>query len=408
MTGSGAARATVEPPPAGAGVAVPAVVRLTLTDFRNYERFRLDVAADPVVLTGANGAGKTNLLEALSLLAPGRGLRGARLFDMARRLPADAAEQPERPWAVAARVSARTGSVDAGSVEVGTGLDAGATGRERRIVRIDGETQRSQAALSACAAVNWLTPAMDRLFQDAASQRRRFLDRLVFALDPAHAGRVSSYEHAMRERARILRDGPADDAWLDTLEDTMAARGVAVAEARRTLAADLDAVAAAATGAFPRVRIKVTGTLEGWLAEGPALEAEDRLRAALRSARARDGELGGAGEGPHRSDLAVVHVEKGMAAEQCSTGEQKALLIAIILANARLQARAMGASPILLLDEVAAHLDEARRAALFEALVELGTQAWMTGTDEEFFAPLKGQAQFINIAQGAISPRAEP
>ena len=403
MSGSGAARATVEPLPlARAGVAVSAVLRLTLTEFRNYERFRLDVAADPVVLTGANGAGKTNLLEALSLLAPGRGLRGARLFDIARRVPGDEAGLPERPWAVAARVAAETGSA-----EVGTGLDAGSAGRERRIVRIDGEAVRSQAALSAYAAVNWLTPAMDRLFQDAASQRRRFLDRLVFALDPAHAGRVSSYEHAMRERARILRDRPADEAWLDALEDTMAARGIAVAEARRTLAADLDAVAAAASGAFPRVRVKVTGTLEDWLAEGPALEAEDRLRAALRRARPRDGELGGAGEGPHRSDLAVVHVEKAMAAEHCSTGEQKALLIAIILANASLQARVRGAAPILLLDEIAAHLDEARRAALFATLVELDAQAWMTGTDPDVFAPLKGHAQFINIAQGAISPRVE-
>lgn len=398
----------------GGDARVPSVVRLTLTDFRNYERFRLDVPARPVVLTGTNGAGKTNLLEAISLLAPGRGLRGARLTEMARRLPGDDPAQPVRPWAVAARVSVEgdageggMGEGDVGDIamtDIGTGLDAQAAGRERRVVRIDGETARSQAALSDHAAINWLSPAMDRLFLEGAAQRRRFLDRLVFALDPAHAGRVSSYEYALRERAQVLRAVRVDESWLDALEDTMASRGVAVAEARRALAADLDAFAADPSGAFPRARLKTTGELETWLGQGPALEAEDRLRAALRAARPRDAEAGGAAHGPHRSDFAVVHVDKAVAAEACSTGEQKALLIAIVLANARLQARLKGARPILLLDEVAAHLDAVRRGALFETLVELGAQAWLTGTDQDVFAPMRGAAQFLAVAAGAVAP----
>jgi DNA replication and repair protein RecF len=371
--------------------------RLMLTDFRNYGSMRLDLDTAPVVLTGPNGAGKTNLLEAMSFLSPGRGLRNARLSDIDRRIGETAAPG----WAVAAMVTTRRGSLSIGTGRIGTGRD-GATG-ERRAVRIDGEPAKGQAALCEHIGVLWLTPQMDRLFIEGPSARRRLLDRLVLGLDPAHATRVARYEQAMRERARLLRDGPADPAWLSALEDIMATEGVAVAAARRDAIERLDQVCAAAKGAFPRARLSLLGTVEAWLAEMPALAAEDKLRAALAVHRSGDGQTGGAGIGPHRSDLMVTHAEKGVAAEQASTGEQKALLISILLAQAQLQREVRGEPPMLLLDEVAAHLDSGRRAALFEIVAGLESQAWITGTDAAVFAPLRGTARFLSVCDGALS-----
>ena len=382
------------------------VARLTLTDFRCYTSQRLEVGPTPVVLSGPNGAGKTNVLEALSFLVPGRGLRSAKLSEISRRDPESDAS--DRPWAVAATLD-----TPEGPVKVGSGRDVQNNGkREKRLVHVDGAPARSQAVLAQYLSAQWLTPQMDRLFIDGVFSRRRFLDRLVFATDPAHAGRVSAYEHAMRERARLLRHAhtdhgrPADPEWLSVLEDTMASKGVAVSAARIDMAGRLDEAAAEAAGqgAFPGASVRVTGLLEDWLADGPALEAEERLKSALQGNRYADAENGSTGFGPHKSDMAVRHLGTGQAAELCSTGEQKALLIAIIFANARLAARERGSLPLLLLDEVAAHLDGARREALFDEILKLGIQAWMTGTDSALFEPLKAQAQFFSVNDASITP----
>lgn len=379
------------------------MARLTLSRFRSYERLRIETDPRPVVLVGPNGAGKTNLLESLSFLVPGRGLRRARLTEVTHRMPAGAppawASTESAGWAVAAQLAGPRGSVD-----IGTGCDSLAGGLERRQVRIDGTDARGQAALSDVASAVWLTPHMDRLFADGASGRRRFLDRMVFGLDPAHAGRVSAYEHAMRERSRLLRDGEGDATWLTTLEGTMAERGIAIAVARRDMAACLDAACAQADGPFPAASLAMLGDVEAWLDQGPALAAEDKLRDGLVRSRPLDAMTGGAAVGPHRSDLLIRHRDKNMPAEQCSTGEQKAVLIAIVLADARLQARERNSVPLMLLDEVVAHLDQTRRAALFEAICDLDAQAWMTGTDAALFEPLGLRAQRFRVENAVLSP----
>ncbi len=374
-----------------------AVSRLSVTDFRCYAEARLDADGWPVVLTGPNGAGKTNLLEAVSFLAPGRGLRRARLDAVTRR-PAEG-----RYWAVAARVA-----TPHGEVAIGTGLDPATPGAGRRTVRIDGRPAAGQAELGEHVAVLWLTPQMDRLFIEGAANRRRFLDRLVFGFHPDHAGQLSAYEQAMRERARLLKDDCRDDAWLAALEEAMATNGVAVAAARREVVGRLRGAAARAGFAagdeppFPPAAVTVTGTVEGWLDEMPALAAEDALRARLRQTRRLDALVGGAAEGPHRSDLVVRHAGKDMPADQCSTGEQKALLVGLVLANARLLAGERGAPPLLLLDEIAAHLDARRRTALFEEVLTLGAQAWLTGTDAGLFAPFGDRARHYGIEDAQL------
>ena len=386
---------------AGAVFARVGVTRLVLTDFRNYREARLTLGTASVVLTGPNGAGKTNLLEAVSFLAPGRGLRGAKLSEIDRRQRAQRAGSggSSQGWAVAAVVATRRGTL-----RIGTGHDVGLqpTG-ERRIVRIDGEPARGQAVLGERLGVVWLTPSMDRLFLEGPSGRRRFLDRLVLGLDPAHASHVAAYEQALRERSRLLRDGPADSAWFAALEKVMAERGVAVAAARRDAVQQLDRVCAEAEGPFPRARLRLIGTVEDWLEAMPALAAEIKLASALAANRQADAQAGGALIGPHRSDLAVALADKDIAAELASTGEQKALLISILLAHAGLQRAVRGEPPLLLLDEIAAHLDASRRAALFDALLRLDSQTWLTGTDEALFAPLRCQAQFLSVRDGNLA-----
>jgi DNA replication and repair protein RecF len=376
-----------------------AVRRLTLTRFRGYDTARLDSDQRPVALIGPNGAGKTNLLEAVSFLAPGRGLRGAKLAEVER-----IGSPPGSGWAVAATLD-----TPGGPVEIGTGREPHLgpprpTDRDRRLVHIDGRPAKSQTALAEHVAVIWLTPAMDRLFVESSSGRRRFLDRLVFGFDPAHAGRLSRYEHTLRERARLLREGRFDQGWLSGLEDQMATTGVAVAAARREVIQRLRAACDRAVGPFPGADLAVAGAVEDWLDQGPALDAEDSLRRNLRDNRRRDAESGGATVGPHKSDLAVRHAAKDMPAALCSTGEQKALLIAIVLANARLLAAERGAAPLLLLDEVAAHLDPDRREALFGEILALGAQAWMTGTDASVFAPLAQEAARVFVDDARIRP----
>jgi DNA replication and repair protein RecF len=374
---------------------------LRLTAFRNYARADIVCDGRPVVLTGPNGAGKTNLLEAISFLAPGRGLRRARMSEVERQSDGreDPATQPETAWAVAARVHTPDGERD-----IGTGRDPAAEGRERRAVRLDGANAGSQQALGEVVAITWLLPSMDRLFQESPSGRRRFLDRLVFGLDPAHAGRVNKYEHAMRERARLLRQGRlADPAWLAALEQRMAETGVAIAAARRDLVDRLARACRREPGPFPKAGLGLAGDIETWLDELSALDAEDRLRAALESARERDAESGGAAYGPHRGDLVARHLEKDRPAEMCSTGEQKALLISLVLAHARLLSAERGFPPLVLLDEVAAHLDEDRRHGLFEELLGLGAQAWLTGTDSSLFDGLGERAQAFEVCDARIA-----
>ncbi len=383
-----------------------AVTRLTLTRFRGYDSARLEPDQRPVVLTGPNGAGKTNLLEAVSFLAPGRGLRGARLSEVERIGPSGTAAGTG--WAVAAVLDTPTGPVEIGTGrEIAIQASSGAE-RDRRVVRVDGHPAKGQTVLAEHVAIVWLTPQMDRLFLEGSSGRRRFLDRLVFGFDPAHAGRLSRYEHALRERARLLREGHrgwnGDEGWLSGLEDQMATTGVAVAAARRDVVQRLRAACGRAVGPFPGADLSVQGAVERWLDEGPALAAEDTLRRSLRDSRRADSDSGGAALGPHKSDLAVRHAQKDMPAALCSTGEQKALLIAIMLANARLLAAERGAAPLLLLDEVAAHLDPQRREALFDEILALGAQAWMTGTDDTVFAPLGGAAKRFHIEDATVTP----
>jgi len=375
----------------------PVSVRsLKLTGFRNYARQSLDLDGRAVVLFGENGAGKTNLLEAVSLLAPGRGLRRAKTADL-ERCHADSAETgPVSGWGVAATLATAVGPI-----EVGTGNDAGS---DRRIVRINGAAA-TQASLSEYVSAVWLTPQMSQLFLEGSSARRRFLDRLVYGFDPAHAGRVTAYEKALRDRSRVLKDGAgsADAGWLDALEAQIADRGVAIAAARLDMAVRLARVASVGFGPFPGATVAVSGDLETWLDTGSAVAVEDRFREALVQNRPADAVTGGAAVGVHRSDLLVRHVEKDMPADQCSTGEQKALLMALVLSHARLLTAERGVTPLLLLDEVAAHLDEDRREALFSALLEMGAQAWMTGTDARVFAPMQGKAQIFNVADAAVS-----
>ena len=389
-----AAFAMAAPSPVVSGARL-AVTRLRLANFRCYDAASFDGDTRPVILTGPNGAGKTNLLEAISFLAPGRGLRQARLNDIGRRSDSATQDAQSSGWAVAATVLTALGPVD-----IGTGLEPD---NKRRTVRVNGAAAQGQNALADYVSVVWLTPQMDRLFVDGASARRRFLDRLIFGFDAAHPARVGAYEHAMRERLRLLKSGRRDDGWLSALEDAMAARGVAIAAARRDMANRLARACAQSEGPFPRAGIAATGAVEDWLDAGPALEAEDRLRAQLADGRPGDAELGRTAVGPHLSDLAVRHLAKDMPAGHCSTGEQKALLIAVVLADARLQAAERNAAPLLLLDEVAAHLDGQMRQALFTEIRHLGAQAWLTGTDRAVFTELEPYAQFYAVANATLT-----
>ncbi len=372
-----------------------AVRRLTLTDFRNYSHLRLETDVRPVVLSGPNGAGKTNLLEALSLLAPGRGMRRAALADLARRRPDGGGT-----WAVAASLDGPEGRI-----EIGTGREAG---HDRRTVRLDGRPVKAVALADAISAL-WLTPAMDRLFTDGAGGRRRFLDRLVLGLESNHAREAASYDHAMRERTRLLRrdDGERrnrDLGWLGALEDSMARHGIAMAAARRRAVTVLDEACRQAGGPFPAARLALAGEVEGWLDEMDVPDAEEKLRSVLAASRPRDEAARAATHGPHRTDLAVRHADRDMPAEQCSTGEQKAVLVRIVLAQARMRTAVRGVAPLLLLDEVAAHLDRVRRAALFDELSGLTAQSWMTGTDAEAFAEFGDRAQFFRVTDATVAP----
>lgn len=374
-----------------------AVRRLALTAFRSYPALTLAVDARPVWLAGENGAGKTNILEAISLLSPGRGLRGTALVESARRLPGEA--EPQTPWAVAATVEGPDGAFD-----IGTGLSPQPDGRltERRAAHINGVAASASAALSDTCRIVWLTPAMDRLFLESPGGRRRFLDRLTLAFEPGHGRVATAYERATRERMKLLKEG-GDPQWLDAIEAQMAASGVALANARARTAERLKADLSPLTGAFPQGLIAITGQFEETRMTGD--EGEARFRDMLARRRRADAEAGRSLYGPHTADLSVTHVGRGRPAAECSTGEQKALLIGLVLAAARAQARTeAGAAPLLLLDEIAAHLDAPRRAALFDEISAIGAQAWMTGTDPSLFTEMGARGQGFCVTNGALNP----
>ncbi|MFN3613604.1 MAG: DNA replication/repair protein RecF [Rubrimonas sp.] len=363
---------------------------LRLAQFRSHPRAELALDGRPVALWGPNGAGKTNVLEAVSLLSPGRGLRRARAEEFART-------PGTLGWRVRAEVAGPHGDHDVAL----TGEPDG-----RRRVEIDGKAA-PQTALGAVAPILWLTPAMDRLWIEGAEGRRRFLDRAALSFEPAHADAAVAYDKAMRERNRLLKDGPSDPRWLDALEARMAEAGLSVARARAAAAARLTAAQHAAKSLFPIAEIAIVGALEQRVAAGAAggalglseaAEIMEEFRLTLARGRREDAAAGRALTGPHRSDLAAVFAAKGVEARLCSTGEQKALLISLVLANARALTDG-AAAPVLLLDEVAAHLDAGRRRALYDEICAMGAQAWMTGTGPELFADLGDRAQGFAVRE---------
>jgi len=372
--------------------------RLTLTNFRSYHAAQ--VALDrtgPVVLTGANGAGKTNLIEAISLLAPGRGLRRATMEELAFT-------EGDGAWAVSAEIEGMLGLAT-----LGTGIEPPANDEATpaRRCRIDRESVGSATAFADHLRVVWLTPAMDPLFNGPASERRRFLDRLVLAVDAQHSSRVAALERSLRSRNRLLEDSPGDSHWLDAIEHETAEVAVAVAAGRAETVTRLSATLAAARAQapeFPQAEIELQGWMEQLLPNHSAIEIEDRYRTLLKDNRARDAAAGRTLDGPHLSDLAVRHASKSIPAADASTGEQKALLIRLVLAHAGLIKQMTGFAPLLLLDEVVAHLDPARRAALYDALSSLGAQVWMTGADPAAFGDIIGRAQVFVVRNGVVEP----
>ena len=368
--------------------------RLKLDHFRNYQQADLPIHAGQLVVLGDNGAGKTNLLEAVSLLAPGRGMRRAKTEHLAYRasgfettsgIADDDADRLD--WAVAATLENEDGTV-----QIGTGVPPSAK-QGNRIMRLEGVTV-SQADLGSRLAVSWLTPQMDGIFLDSPAARRRFLDRLVIAFDPAHIGRMSRYEKALRQRAHLLTEQRGDESWFSALESVLAETAVAVTAARQSLIKALNQEAARGWFGFPGVELLLGGDTENWLSDMPALAVEDQLMLAARTARL-NGDL--AMPGPHASEFQALHLASQMPANHASTGQQKAMLIAVILAHARLQDRRLGRVPVMLFDDVAAHLDAKRSGALFDAVQSLGGQCWYSGTDDGQFKELLKTAQFVKI-----------
>jgi DNA replication and repair protein RecF len=370
------------------------LTRLALSHFRSYEGLLFECMPHSVILTGKNGAGKTNILEAISFLSPGRGLRGINL-SQASHIKKDGNIMSS--WAVATTLA-----TPYGGVEIGTALEEKGES-ERRAIHISKQPVKSQAELTQHVNVLWLTPQMDRIFSEGVSSRRRFLDRLVYSFDREHASRVLRYEHVMRERLRLLKSNwRHEEEWVGALEQKMAAEGVALTVARLHTVDALSQAKEWSNGLFPKAHLELVGGCEQDLKKGAALEAEEKLALSLSQSRYADGAVGRTLVGPHRSDLQVTYIEKRMPADQCSTGEQKALLVSIIMAASRLQVLRGGAIPLILLDEVMAHLDEERRQALFAEIESLKVQAWLTGTDPELFKDFMGQTQHFEIVNRTL------
>jgi DNA replication and repair protein RecF len=373
--------------------------RLTLTNFRSYHAAQLTVGAGPVVLVGPNGAGKTNLLEAISWLAPGRGLRRATLDEVAFA-------EGDGSWAVSAEIEGALGLATLGTGIDAPGADAAAATRR---CRIDREPVVSATAFADHLRVIWLVPAMDALFNGPASERRRFLDRLVLAVDAEHSSRVSALERSLRSRNRLLEEPRPDPHWLDAIEHETAEVAIAVAALRVETVGRLQAALAARrdpASPFPAAAIALDGWIERLIPQHPAVEVEDRYRALLKDTRARDAAAGRTLEGAHLTDLAVIHLAKGIVASDASTGEQKALLIGLVLAHAGLLTEMSGDAPLLLLDEVVAHLDPVRRGALYAELATLGAQVWITGADPSAFTEIEARAEFLAVSPGRVETRA--
>ena len=374
----------------------PALIRrLSLTNFRSYHAASVDIASNLVVLTGRNGAGKTNLIEAISLLAPGRGLRRATREEVAF-------SEGDGSWAISAEVEGMLGLAT-----LGTGIEpfAGESAARSRLCRIDREPVGSAAAFADHLRVVWLTPAMDPMFVGPASERRRFLDRLVLAIDAGHQGRVNALERSLRSRNRLLEDPRPDPHWLDAIEHETAELAVAVAAQRvETIRRLQGALATRKDDVFPSAEIALDGWMERVLPDHPAAEIEARYRDILRENRPRDAAAGRTLDGPHLTDLAVIYAPKDIPAADASTGEQKALLIGLVLAHAGLLAEMTGFAPVLLLDEVVAHLDPDRRAALYAALASLGAQVFMTGADPAAFVEVSAQAERFTVTPGRVQP----
>ncbi|HAP46867.1 MAG TPA: DNA replication/repair protein RecF [Afipia sp.] len=377
---------------------VSRILRLSLTHFRNYRAASVETRGDVVVLVGPNGAGKTNCLEAISFLSPGRGLRRATLDDVADI-------QGDGSWAVSAEVEG-----ELGLATLGTGIDApradGASSPRR--VRIDREPVTSAAAFGDHLRMVWLTPAMDGLFMGAASERRRFFDRLVLAIDSEHSSRVSALDRSLRSRNRLLEDRNFDAHWCDAIERETAELAVAVAAQRGQTLQRLSSMLAArgSKSVFPSALIALDGLMENALLSETATAVEDRYRDMLRESRAKDAAAGRTLNGPHLTDLQVIYAPKNMPARDASTGEQKALLIGLVLAHATLVAEMTGITPLLLLDEIVAHLDPNRRAALFDELAALGAQVWMTGADPVAFTDIGARADIFDVEAGTVKRRA--
>jgi DNA replication and repair protein RecF len=364
-----------------------------MTWFRNYETLRLDIAGAPVVvLAGDNGAGKTNILEAVSLLTPGKGLRGADLLEMKSRRAG-----PEEVWGISAEVE----TADGLTARLGTAL---AREKKKRLVRINGKDAKSQNELTSFISAVWLMPALDRIFLESASLRRKFFDRLVYAFEPEHVTRLNRYDRNLRERMALLQNDRIPDArWLDSLEEQLVLDAVPIAASRHHMAEKLSAQARELKkreSLFPSPTVSMNGFLEENIGDMPALELEEALRQKFRQSRVADRESGKSHEGIHRSDMDVMFLDKKMPAAQCSTGEQKGLLISIMLSHALLMRGEKGFTPLLLLDEVAAHLDDARQKQLFSFIEGFKGQVWMTGTDAALFKPLMSRAAVFHVADG--------
>ena len=386
------------------------VLRLTLTDFRNYPFLRINTTTQPIIIFGENGSGKTNILEAISFLTPGRGLRSAKLADIKRISPALITDEyaPSTisifSWAISATVSKNGEEIEIGTAAEKSFRECEDENRsfERRIVKIDGTKVSSQAELGKYISANWITPQMDRLFRGGSQPRRSFLDRLVYAFDLEHAKRTANFEHWYKEWYQLLKNGNNDAKWLKSLEENMAAAGVAIAAARREQIAKLNRfIEKEPDDIFPNVLLELDGTIEKLLDKMPAVEVEDYYQNLLQKQR-QNVLYNNNIDGINRTDFKVYYKKKRMPAELCSTGEQKSLLISIVLAQTKCQTLHQGFAPVLLLDEVAAHLDEIKREALLEKILALGAQAWITTTNPDSFGSLKNNALFLEVKNNQV------
>jgi DNA replication and repair protein RecF len=385
------------------------VTRLTLTDFRNYAFLRVNTDLRPVIITGENGSGKTNILEAISFLTPGRGLRNAKLGDIKRFTPAIVNEDylpGNTSWAVFATVMKNGDEFEIGTAVESNNkeIDEDVRSYDRRIIKIDGQKGVSQADLGQYTSAIWLTPQMDRLFRGGSQPRRNFLDRLVYAFDMEHAKRTSNFEHIYKQWCHLIKNnnGRVDNSWLESLEENMSALGVAIAAARREQTARLNTfIESEHDDIFPNVGLELDGTIEKMLDTMPAIEVEDYYRHKLKSER-KNILYNDSADGVNKTDFRVYYKKKRMPADLCSTGEQKSLLISIILAQTKCQILNKGFAPMLLLDEIAAHLDDSKREALLFKIKELDVQAWITATNPNLFSSFNDHAHFMEIKNNGI------